>query len=70
MAPGPTRTGMMKRIDRYDGIASDGRIRNSAVPLGYVLEPADLAAAVAFLGSSEARYITGVVLSVDGGRHL
>jgi 3-oxoacyl-[acyl-carrier protein] reductase len=30
-------------------------------------EPADIAAAVAFLASPEAKYITGQVLSVDGG---
>jgi len=30
-------------------------------------EPADIAAAVAFLASPEARYITGQVLAVDGG---
>ena len=30
-------------------------------------EPAEMAAAVAFLASEEAGYITGVVLPVDGG---
>jgi NAD(P)-dependent dehydrogenase (short-subunit alcohol dehydrogenase family) len=36
-------------------------------PLGRVAEPADIAAAVAFLGSAEAAYINGVNLPVDGG---
>ncbi|HZY48466.1 MAG TPA: glucose 1-dehydrogenase [Devosia sp.] len=36
-------------------------------PLGRVAEPEDVAMAVAFLGSSEAAYISGAVLPVDGG---
>jgi 3-oxoacyl-[acyl-carrier protein] reductase len=37
------------------------------IPLGKFGEPADIAAAVAFLASAEAKYITGQVLTVDGG---
>jgi 3-oxoacyl-[acyl-carrier protein] reductase len=37
------------------------------VPLGYLGAPRDVAEAVAFLASEEARYITGQVLNVDGG---
>jgi len=37
------------------------------IPLGRVGAPADVANAVAFLGSDEASYITGHVLSVNGG---
>ena len=37
------------------------------IPLGYPGEPKDVANAVAFLSSEEARYITGHVLNVDGG---
>jgi len=37
------------------------------IPLGYVGSPRDVAEAVAFLASEEARYITGQVLNVDGG---
>lgn len=36
-------------------------------PLGRVAEPEDIAKAVAFLGSDDASYITGVALPVDGG---
>ncbi|GAA0484199.1 SDR family NAD(P)-dependent oxidoreductase [Streptomyces olivaceiscleroticus] len=36
-------------------------------PLGRVGEPEDIAAAVAFLASSDASWITGVALPVDGG---
>jgi 3-oxoacyl-[acyl-carrier protein] reductase len=37
------------------------------IPLGYFGTPRDVAEAVAFLASEEARYITGQVLNVDGG---
>ncbi len=37
------------------------------IPLGYLGSPQDVAEAVAFLASEEARYITGQVLGVDGG---
>ncbi len=37
------------------------------IPLGFLGTPRDVAEAVAFLSSEEARYITGQVLGVDGG---
>jgi 3-oxoacyl-[acyl-carrier protein] reductase len=37
------------------------------IPLGSLGEAADIAAAATFLASPEARYITGQVLTVDGG---
>lgn len=39
----------------------------SQIPLGHFGKPEDVAAAVAFLASEEAGYITGQVLHVDGG---
>ena len=39
----------------------------ASVPMKRFAEPAEMAAAVAFLASDEAGYITGVVLPVDGG---
>ena len=39
----------------------------SQIPLGRFAEAWEMAAAVGFLASDEARYITGVVLPVDGG---
>jgi len=42
----------------------------SRVLLGYLGTPRDVAEAVAFLASEEARYITGQVLTIDGGISL
>ncbi len=41
----------------------------STHPLGRVGRPEEVAAAIAYLASSEAGWITGVTLPVDGGRH-
>ncbi|HET8645799.1 MAG TPA: 3-oxoacyl-[acyl-carrier-protein] reductase [Vicinamibacteria bacterium] len=42
----------------------------TAVPMGRVGAPEDVAAAVAFLVGEGAAYITGQVLAVDGGFHM
>lgn len=62
VAPGLIETDMT-------GVLSD-EVRQSIlqkVPLGKLGQPQDIAAAVAYLASAEASYITGQVLSVDGG---
>jgi NAD(P)-dependent dehydrogenase (short-subunit alcohol dehydrogenase family) len=41
-----------------------------ATPAGFVGQPEDVAAAVAFLASDEARFITGQTLLIDGGRWM
>jgi 3-oxoacyl-[acyl-carrier protein] reductase len=42
----------------------------STIPLGRLTEPRDVAAAVLFLASPEAEFLTGVCLPVDGGRSI
>ena len=39
----------------------------AAIPMGRFADPSEMAAAVGFLASDEAGYVTGVVLPVDGG---
>ena len=40
------------------------------IPLGRLTEPRDVAAAVLFLASDDAEFLTGVCLKVDGGRSI
>lgn len=61
VAPGTVRT----RVWGEDGKDSE-RMRHM-YPLGRVGEPEDIAAAVAFLASDDASWITGHTLPVDGG---
>ena len=61
VAPATIRT---RNWDRQEGGAD--RFRH-LYPLGRVGEPEDVAAAVAFLASSDAAWITGHTLPVDGG---
>ncbi|MEY2499180.1 MAG: 3-oxoacyl-[acyl-carrier protein] reductase [Verrucomicrobiota bacterium] len=62
IAPGLIETDMT-------GVLSD-EVRQAIlqkIPLGKLGQPDDIAAAVAYLASAEAKYITGQVLAVDGG---
>jgi 3-oxoacyl-[acyl-carrier protein] reductase len=51
-----------------ESVPDDKRVELEAlIPIGRFAHPAEMAAAVAFLASEDAGYITGVVLPVDGG---
>jgi len=43
---------------------------NAQIPLARLGQPADIAAAVAFLASPDAAYITGETLHVNGGMYM
>jgi len=65
VAPGLVETDMTKAI------TEDAKTDWSAqIPLGRMGTPADIAAAVSFLASDEASYITGQVLAVNGGMYM
>jgi len=42
----------------------------SRTPMGHLGEPADIADAALYLANGEAKYVTGVVLPVDGGNSI
>jgi meso-butanediol dehydrogenase/(S,S)-butanediol dehydrogenase/diacetyl reductase len=68
VAPGMTRTPL---YDAWLGEQADPEQTErdvvAAIPLGRLASCADVAAAVSFLASEEASYITGVSIPVDGG---
>lgn len=65
VAPGLIDTDMTKAIS--EGAHEEWAAR---IPLKRLGSPDDIAAAVAFLASDEASYITGQVLAVNGGMYL
>jgi NAD(P)-dependent dehydrogenase (short-subunit alcohol dehydrogenase family) len=68
VAPGFIKTAMSAKA-----LDSDPERKNkvmSRTPMGYLGVPEDVAEAVYFLASDSAKYITGVVLPVDGGNSI
>lgn len=65
VAPGPTNTGM---LDRFTGSEENKAWLASGVPLGRVADPQEMADAIAFLVSDKASFITGQIVTVDGGK--
>ena len=65
VAPGLVETDMTRAIT-----ADAKNDWSSQIPLGRLGSPDDIAAAVGFLASDEAAYITGQVLAVNGGRYM
>ena len=66
VAPGTILSGMALADDKIVDDPADAE-SSDAIPLGRVGVPSDVAPAVLFLLSDDARYITGEVIDVDGG---
>jgi 3-oxoacyl-[acyl-carrier protein] reductase len=73
LCPGFFGTGRLRELAEARGRSQGKRPEQvltemgAAVPIGRIGDPRELAAAAVFLASEPARYITGTVLSVDGG---
>jgi NAD(P)-dependent dehydrogenase (short-subunit alcohol dehydrogenase family) len=66
VCPGPTLTPRVKGYLQRGQTAAEDILR--ITPMRRFAEPDEIAAAVVFLASDEASYITGAVLAADGGQ--
>lgn len=66
IAPGLIDTPMFRNSVKPEDDAEVSRV----VPLGYIGSPEEIAAAVRFLVSDAAHYITGVTLDINGGLRM
>jgi NAD(P)-dependent dehydrogenase (short-subunit alcohol dehydrogenase family) len=65
VAPGPTETGMLNRFT----VTEENKARlASGVPLGRVGRPEEIARAILFIASDAASFVTGQILTADGGK--
>jgi NAD(P)-dependent dehydrogenase (short-subunit alcohol dehydrogenase family) len=70
--PGLTHTervdAAMKAVAASEGISEDEALRRAtaAIPIGRLADPDEIASVVAFLCSTQASYLTGVVVGMDG----
>ena len=62
VSPGPTQTGWID--DEFEKVVVP------LIPMGKLIQPADIAETVLFLASEQARMITGQVIKVSGGKAL
>lgn len=68
VCPGPTDTALLAGV--AEGARDPAKLMEafrSAIPMGRLGQPDDLASAIAFFGSDDAAFITGQVISVSGG---
>jgi NAD(P)-dependent dehydrogenase (short-subunit alcohol dehydrogenase family) len=68
IAPGPTETELF-RANNPPGSEEEARYLKG-VPMRRFAQPAEIAAAIAFLAADKVAFITGQTLFVDGGASL
>jgi len=66
LAPGGVKTALTAQTKFPEG--ADMGLIGKLMPLMPLAEPEEIAAAVAYLASDEARFVTGAVLAIDGGQ--
>jgi NAD(P)-dependent dehydrogenase (short-subunit alcohol dehydrogenase family) len=67
VAPGTIRTERVRQLPDEPGGAEYLEAIEKMHPMARIGEPSEVAAAILFLASDDASFITGVVLPVDGG---
>lgn len=68
VAPGAIETGMTKpMLEDESGRQALEMMMSSAVPMARMGQPEEVADVMAFLASDDAGYVTGTVVTVDGG---
>ena len=65
LCPGPVNTPLLRDLFAADPERAERRLVH--VPMGRFGEPEEMANAVLFLASDEARFVTGTEIVVDGG---
>lgn len=63
LSPGPTKTELALEVVGEDAMAEMG----AGTPIGRIGDPAEIAAAAAFLASADSSFMTGSEMFVDGG---
>jgi meso-butanediol dehydrogenase/(S,S)-butanediol dehydrogenase/diacetyl reductase len=64
VCPGPIETPLAKALVEHESVGADYK---RLIPMGRVGRAEEVAAAIAFLASDDAAYVTGAMLVVDGG---
>lgn len=65
VCPGLIKTEKAMRV-----LGGNEHLMDARIPMGHIGESADVSAAVLWLFSDEARYVTGAVLPIDGGQSV
>ena len=69
VSPGSTDTAMLHESARLYGLPASGEFARQQ-PVARLVEPAEVAAVIAFLASEASSAMTGAVVPVDGGLAL